>query len=382
MRRTLLALTIVAGAACFDVSSPLPPILILSPILDSLFVGDSLTARDFAYYNSDGQRANPGPLTWAIGPSSVATINATTGVVHGVGKGVATLTASGGQATGVALVAVSRPLDLTLLTDTVVLMQQDTFTIPYAIKKKDALATDTVWFDASSSPRVTINTSTGLVTAVTSGGAVPYVVHVTTGGADTVSDTGAVVVLALADTNSPGYFFQTVLGTAIRHEGGKAVGLHYPRLNQKLAFQLVDSALSSDSTLLDQMLVTLTDSLLRGDTTFDIDFISPQEAGASRVGTLDPFCNPPRPWAFWRSSHNVTPLFSIFAFSHGTVADSLVAGSITITQFAPVTGGAIISGRYLFNAQRTDLYNDTLGVEVIRGTFVAPLRTRLDHCPG
>src|SRR5437588_13050055 len=98
--------------------------------------------------------------------------------------------------------------------------------------------------------------------------------------------------------------------------------------------------------------------------------------------SLDPFCNPPRPWAFWRSSHNVTPLFSIFAFSHGTVADSLVAGSITITQFAPVTGGAIISGRYLFNAQRTDLYNDTLGVEVIRGTFVAPLRTRLDHCPG
>src|SRR2546421_10800275 len=174
MKRYWLALTVVAGAACFDVSSPLPPILILSPILDSLFVGDSLTARDFAYYNSDGQRANPGPLPWAIGPTSVATINATTGVIHGVGKGVATITASGGQATGVALVAVSRTLDLTLLMDTVVLMQQDTFTIPYAVQKKNRLAPDTVWFDASTSPSVTINTATGLVTTVTSDGAGPY----------------------------------------------------------------------------------------------------------------------------------------------------------------------------------------------------------------
>ena len=376
MKRYCLALTVVTAAACFDVSSPLPPILILSPILDSMFVGDLRAPRDVAYYNSDGQRANPGPLIWSIGPTSVATINATTGVIHGVGKGVATVSASGGQATGVALVAVSRTLDLTLLMDTVVLMQQDTLTIPYAVQKKDALARDTVWFDASTNPRVTINTA-GRVTAVTSGGAVPYVVHLTTGAADTVSDTGAVVVLALADTNAPGYFFQTVFGTAIRHQGGKAVALNYPRLNGKLAFQLVDSALTSDSTLLDQMVVTLPDSLLRGDTTFDIDSITPQEATASQVGTLDPFCNPRRPWAFWHSQHNVTPLFRILALS-GT--DDSVAGSITITQFAPVTGGAVISGRYLFNAQRTDLYNDSLGAEVIRGTFVAPLRTRQDIC--
>src|SRR5437899_8068183 len=198
MRRCLFAVTIAAAAACFDVSSPLPPALILSPVLDSLFVGDSLAPRAFAYYNTDGQRANPGPLTWTIGPTSVATINPTTGVIHGVGKGVATVTATGGQAAGLALVAVSRPLALTLLLDTIVLMQQDTFTIPVAVQKKDVAATDTVWFDPSSSSGVTINTSTGLVTAVTSGGAVRYVAHVTSGGADTVSDTGAVVVLGLA----------------------------------------------------------------------------------------------------------------------------------------------------------------------------------------
>ena len=381
MKRYLFALTVVAAAACFDVSNSVPPTLILSPILDSLFVGDSLVPRDFAYYNGDGERANPGPLSWSIGPTSVATINPTTGVIQGVGKGVATITASGGNATGIALVAVSRPLDLTLLTDTVVLMQQDTFTIPYAVQKKDGSATDTVWFDPSPSPRVTINTSTGLVTAVTSGGAVRYVAHVTSGGADTVSDTGAVVVLGLADTTAPGYFFQTVLGTANRHEGGPAVAVNYARLNGKLAFQLVDTALASDASMLDSMIVTVPDSVIAGNTTFDIDSISPNEASPSRFGARDAVCNPPRPWATWRS-RNFTQRFAIFTFSHATPPDSM-AGSITITQFATATGGgAIISGRYAFVAQRTDVYFDPLGLEVIRGTFVAPLRTRLDVCAG
>jgi hypothetical protein len=383
MRRYLFALTTVAAAAaCFDVSSSLPPTLILNPVLDSLFVGDSLLPRAFAYYNSDGQRVDPGPLTWTIDPTSVATIDPTTGVIHGVGKGVAIVTASGGQATGIALVAVSRTLDLTLLTDTVVLMQQDTFTIPYAVQKKDPLATDTVWLDPSSSPRVTINTATGLVTAVTSGGAVPYVVHVTTGGADTVSDTGAVVVLALTDTTEAGYFFQTVLGTAIRHQGGRAVGISYPEFNGKLAFQLVDSALSTDSSLLDQTVVVLKDSVIGGNVTFAVDSISPQEASVSRAGLLNPVCNPPRPWGLWRSAHNVTPQYTIFASSHATPPDS-VAGSITISQFAAaVGGGAFISGRYQLVARRADLYYDPLGAEIIRGTFVVPLRTRSNVCAG
>ena len=380
MKRYLFVLTIVAGAACFDVSNPVPPTLVLTPILDSLFVGDSLVPRDFAYYNSDGERANPGPLSWSIGPNTVATIDATTGVIHGVGKGVATITASGGNASGIALVAVSRTLDLTLLTDTVVLMQQDTFTIPVAVQKKNVSATDSVWFDPSPSPNVTINTATGLVTAVTSGGAVRYVAHVTSGGADTVSDTGAVVVLGLTDTTVAGYFFQTVLGTAIRHQGGKAVALNFARLNGKLSFQLVDTTLASDSSMLDQMVVTVPDSVIAGNTRFDIDSIGPSEASPSRFGTLNAVCNPPRPWARWQSTHNVAPLFTIFAYSHATPPDSM-AGSITITQFATASGGgAIISGRYAFLAKRTDLYFDPLGVEVIRGTFVAPLRTRQDVC--
>src|SRR5438876_6556260 len=53
-----------------------------TPLFRSLFVGDSLVPRDFAYYNSDGERANPGALSWSIGPTPWITP---------VGKGVATV---------------------------------------------------------------------------------------------------------------------------------------------------------------------------------------------------------------------------------------------------------------------------------------------------
>jgi len=379
MKRYLFALTVVAAAACFDVSNPVPPTLVLSPVLDSLFVGDSLVPRDFAYYNGDGERANPGPLNWSIGPTAVATINPTTGVIHGVGKGVATVTASGGNATGIALVAVSRPLDLTLLMDTVVLMPGDTLSLaPFlAITQKVAHPT-TLTFDPSPDPTLYTIDASGVITALNKSAAARYVAHLTD-GTTTVVDTGAVLVLILTDTTERGHFFESVVGTAIRHHGGVATAITFPGLNGKLGFQLRDSTLTTDS-LRDTTTVVLPDSVV-GASTFEIDSISPQEVG--RAGSLsDPTCRPPRPWASWTSAHLVDPRFQIFTFSHGTLSDS-VAGSIAITELAtPVAGVTIIGGRYLFVAQRTDLYYDPLGVEVIRGTFVAPLRTRLDVCAG
>jgi len=62
---------------------------------------------------------------------------------------------------------------------------------------------------------------------------------------------------------------------------------------------------------------------------------------------------------------------------HGRTPTDSVAGSLSITQYVlAVGGGAIISGRYQFAAQRLDLYGNPLGSETIRGTFVAPLRER------
>ena len=377
MKRYWLTLTVVTAAACFDVSSPLPPILILSPILDSMFVGDSLVPRDMTYYNSDGQRANPGPLTWAIGPASVATINTTTGVVHGVGKGVATITASGGQATGIALVAVSRPLDLTLLMDTVVMMPGDTISLaPFLAITQKVPNPTTLTFDPSPDPTLYTIDASGVITAQNNSAAARYVVHLTD-GTTTAVDTGAVLVLVLTDTAERGHFFESVVGTAIRHHGGVATAITFPRLNGKLGFQLVDTALTTDSTLFDSTNVVVPDSVL-GKRAFEIDSVSPQEVGIAG-SLLDAKCRPPRPWASWSSAHFVDPRFQIFTFSHGTLSDS--AGVLMITQYVPVPNGVIISGRYTFVAQRTDLYNDPLGAEEIRGTFVAPLRTRQDVCP-
>ena len=59
---------------------------------------------------------------------------------------------------------------------------------------------------------------------------------------------------------------------------------------------------------------------------------------------------------------------------------SRLGGVVTITQDVPVANGRAISGRYDFQAQRTDEYTDPLGTLPIRGTFVAPVVTDSGPC--
>jgi Big-like domain-containing protein len=383
MKRYWLALTIVAAAACIDVSGGGQPFLVLSPILDSLFVGDMLLARSVVLIDEAGLARSPGPVTWSINPPSVATIDPTTGKVVGVSKGVARISANAGNAaTGVALVAVSRALEMTLLMDTVVMMPPDStlFLREFVAIKQKTFADTTLWFDPSPTPSVyTVDTATGRVTAHGSGGPVRYVARLAN-STDTIADTGVVVVLSLADTSETGKFSMTAFGTGIRHQTGGAFALHYPRRDGKLAFRLDDTV--SNATTQEHVLITLADSVLAAGT-FELDSISPQEA-ATPIFTLDPVCSPKRPWAAWASipiDPQFRSAFSIFAYSHGRTPTDSVAGALIVTQYVPVGGGAIISGRYLFLAQRTDLYGDPLGLETIRGTFVAPLRQR-NICQG
>jgi hypothetical protein len=275
-----------------------------------------------------------------------------------------------------AVVVVSRPLEMTLLMDTIYVMPGDTITVPLVTKQRTPAAT-MLRFDTSATPSIyTIDTVSGLVTAHADG-VVRYVARLTD-GTNSVNDTGAVVVMSLTDTTGSGRFFMTAFGTAIRHQSGAALALNYERLNGKLAFRLVDSL--TTTALDERVVITLPDSVLAA-RTFEIDSISPHEA-TTRIGTIDPFCNPTRQWAFWASTPSDPHLAGIVAYSHGTPTDS-VAGSLSITQYALVSGGgAIISGRYLFRAQRLDLYGDPLGSETIRGTFVAPLRERHVTCQG
>jgi hypothetical protein len=386
LKRYLFALSFAAAAvagACFDVSSPLPPTLILAPVLDSTFVGDTLPARSVFLYDANNHLQNPGHVTWTITPASVATIDTATGKIIGVSKGPAIVFASVAAASrlAVALVYVSRRLDLSLLMDTLVLAPGDTISLPgYLAQKEKNPAPTTLRFDPSPTPSVyTIDTITGLVRAIAAGAPVRYVARLND-GTTTVADTGGVVVLGLVDTTASGAFYMTATGTGIRHQSGAALAINYARFNSHQAFELLDTLVRlTPDTAYEKVVVTLPDSVIALGT-HEIDSINPAEA-TSQISQLNPVCNPRRPWAVWLSFR---PFPGVTAYSHGTPTDS-VAGRFVITQYTPGTsGGAIISGRYIFTAQRTDLYYDPLGAETIRGTFVAPLRTRptANNCQG
>jgi len=376
MKRYVFALSLAAATAlgCINVSDNKPSLLlVVAPILDSVFVGDTLLPRDVYLRDVNGVHHPPGAVTWSINPTSVATIDAN-GRVAGKSKGTALVFATASGATSAALVLVSRPLELTPLLDTIFLMPQDTITVPVAIVQKNPVAT-TLQFDPSPTPSVYTIDANGLVTAQATGGPDRYGVHVSD-GTNTVSDSGVVVVMSLTDTTADGRFYMTAFGTGIRHQSGGAYAAHYPKLNGKLAFQLVDTLTRNAAQ--ETVLITLRDSIL-GTGTFEVDSIGLGEA-TSPISQLNPFCNPTRPWAYWSSVPTDANLPPIVAFSHGTGPDS-VSGQLIITQYvSPGSGGAIISGRYLFRAQRRDLYGDPLGLETIRGTFVVPLRQR-NICP-
>src|SRR5436190_969133 len=291
MKRHLFALrgAVSATFACVNTETPQQQLLVVDPVLDSVFVGDTLAPRSVYLRDGSGGHHDPGPVSWSINPSTVATVDAA-GRVAGKAKGSAVVFATAAGVTSGAIVVVSRPLELTLLLDTLFLMPDDTITVPFAIAQKTPAAT-TVRFDSSKVSNV----------------------------------------------------------------------------------YTMDTITANGST--EAILITLRDSLLAAGT-FEIDSISPQEV-TTQINQQNPYCNPQRPWAYWASTPTTAGVPGIVALSHGT-ASSAVAGYLSITQYTPalVGGGSILSGRYLFQAQRLDLYADPLGLETIRGIFVVPLRMR------
>ena len=376
---------LLAGAAllggCFDLSNPSTGSARLSPILDSMFVGDTLSARTLTYLDPDGIPQNPGVIKWHITvdsvggvPRPVATIDSVTGEIVGKRRGTAVVYAEAQNLLAPALIVVSSRLDLTLLLDTVFVMPNDTITLPLAIVQRPGSPPYTYWFSPTpDSARYTIDTATGFVRAFATGAALAYVAHAAT-SQDTVADTGAVVVMTLSGP-SGGRFFASVVGITIRHQGGGATAQNYRNTTTgRLAFRLVDSVGSRTAPVFERLMITLRDSVLDIGR-FEIDTLNPQEASAS-LGPLDAVCNPPRSWAVWSTSIGS----GIIAFSHNLIGFR-EAGEIAVTQYQPITGGgAAISGRYTFTAQRTDLYSDDLGQLTIHGSFVAPLATYATSC--
>ncbi|HXF96829.1 MAG TPA: Ig-like domain-containing protein [Gemmatimonadales bacterium] len=360
-RLWLSAAALVAALACFDAAGPgRSPRLLLKPLLDSLFVGDTQTPRlTVTYVSANGDTQPVGPIAWASDADSVATVDAT-GRVVARGRGAAIISATANGVTGRALVVVTRPLDVALLLDTMYLMPGDTFPVPVVVRRKSGVPPEP-WFEAPAQAVFAIDSATGRVTANAAGGPIAFVVH-----ADTVADTGAVQVVALQDTTG-GLAYFTLLGTVIRRQGAGARALNYRAAGAAQGFQLQTPVVAGGGTV-ERVVLTLR-SHVTGPGTFAVDSISPEEALGT--GGADFICRPPRSWAIWSTS----------LFSPPVNALSRRGGTITINQVDTVTGGLAVSGWYRFDAQRMDLYEDPAGLLPVRGTFVAPLVTNLTTCP-
>jgi hypothetical protein len=348
LKRLLLLTGFALSLACGENGPAASPRVVVAPLLDSLFVGETRSARTVTYIDARGDTQPAGPVRWFSSDSNIARVDSLSGEIVGRGSGAAVLSARANGITGTALLVVARTLELTLLLDTLYLMPGDTITVPVLVQDTGG-SPPAVWFSTSVNGVFTIDSATGRVTATGAGGPLAFTAH-----ADTVSATGAVEVVQLTDTVGGKGFF-TVLGTVIRRDRSGARAVHYRRQGDTVTFR-VSLPVLSGSIAVENMLITLRDSV-NAPGTFAVDSISPNEAFAA-----DPICRPPRPWALWSIQTN--PPIRALSRRFGTLA---------ITQVATVSHGRAISGRFVVTAQRSDVYDDPLGALPIRGTFVAPL---------
>jgi hypothetical protein len=360
MNRSVLALLGVAGlAACGDLGVGRGPgALQISPVLDSIFVGDRLPAMRVLYVDPDGHAALPGPIIWGSSDTSIAQIDTVSGGITGRKRGAVVITARAQGITGGALLVVSDTLDITLLLDTVYVMPGDTMRVPVVVLKANP-PSPTIWFGAPSNSAYTIDSASGRITALAPGGPLRYIVH-----ADSLADTGAVYVMHLTDTTG-GRIFYSVRGTAITHVGGPARAANFRASSGTQAFRLTGSYVPNGATAQRIQLVRPDSVIAAG--TYAIDSLSPQEDLSS--ATAPPaICAAPRPWAVWN------------AVNAGIDGYSRRGGTLVVMQIDSVPGGQVISGRFTFTAQRTDLYSDPLGVLSISGSFVAPVVNSITVC--
>lgn len=364
MKRILVGAAL-AGAllACgLDVAPLGVPRIILTPVLDTVFLGDQLVKRQLTFYDEHGNVQDPGAVLWSTTDTSVLSVDAASGKVTGHGPGIGVLHADAKSAEGFAVIVVAPPLKVTMLIDTLFLMPGDTLTIPRDVKH-EGVGSPTVWFSAAANAAFTLDSATGRVTANAVGGPIQVVAHAAL-SPDTVTDGGTIEVVQPADTTA-GVAYYTIFGTAQRAHRVPVRGSVYPRPGDTLTLRL------HLPTKVGGITEESVDLLLRAPPVdagvFPIDSISQAEAAG---GSFDPGCRPPRNWGVW------------FTITGSSRVDALsrIGGSIAVLQVIPVTGGFVMSGTFYFAAQRTDRYDDPTAALPIHGSFVAPLITDPTPC--
>src|SRR5438876_795945 len=101
----------------------------VTPLLDSLFVGEQEPPHQVTFIDIHGNPAPAGTVVWSSVDNSIAEIDAT-GRVTARKRGAVLILAQAQGLTAGALVVVSDPLDITLLLDTVYVMPNDTLALP------------------------------------------------------------------------------------------------------------------------------------------------------------------------------------------------------------------------------------------------------------
>jgi hypothetical protein len=358
--RAIVLITIALAAACIDTSGPDTSRLFVNPVLDSLFVGDTVPALEVVYVNASGDTQPPGPVRWFSSARDTLHVDSVTGQLVGKRRGIAILTAQARGVYGSALVAVSNPLDVSLLLDTLYLMPGDNFPVQYQLLSRDG-PPPPVSFNAASNAVFSIDPATGVITAGTAGGPLPFTVQ-----ADTASRTGWVEVVNLTDTLG-GKTYLSVFGTFVRRLNADSMrAVNYRRAGDTATFRM-NPVVIRQGTLVESVVITLRDSIAAPGV-FEIDNLSEEEAfGAG----FDAICRPLRPWGLWSSR----------AFGPTVTALSIGGGTITISSVQDIPGrpAKAISGWFYFQAQRTDFGDDLLGVLPVRGSFVVPLITDTRH---
>lgn len=365
MKRILVwtALSVVLLACGLDVGPLGAPKIVLTPVLDSMFLGDQLVKRQVTFIDAHGAVQDPGPVVWSTRDTGTIAIDPATGKITSKAPGNAVILADAQGAEGFAVIVVSPLLKVTMLVDTIFAMPGDTFTVPVDVHH-EAPGTPTVWFSATANAAFTIDSASGLMTATAVGGPFQIVAHAAL-GPDTVTDGGTVEVSQLADTSGGGAYY-TIFGTVQRARRVAVRGSIYPRPGGTPTLRLTFKSMQGPTVEeeLDILLVTPpADARV-----IPVDSIS--IAASPGAGPVDPFCHPPGNWSAWFTLINAARLVGL----------SRSGGSITVSQVVTVPHGLVMSGHFYLPEQRTDRYDDPTGVLPIHGSFIAPVITDPTPC--
>jgi hypothetical protein len=352
MRKHTTLIGVVLFALGCDLGShvgDVPVRVDLTPAVDTVLVGQRSTSLVAQVFNASDKEIPDPTIRWTSTETSIAVVDTATGEIRGVRAGMTEVIARAGLVADTAEVQVLNMLDVTLALDTIFLAPGDTFTIVATVQSFDGSSPPQPVFRGGAPSVATIDSVTGLVTAV-GPGSVPFSATV-----DTVSATGRVSVFQISDTvfGALQASFEGSLQTQLTFS---ARAFNHPNDVGGTMFQIAASTA-------DELVALVFLDSLSGTTTRTVGTLTPADIGPA----TDPICRPTKSFGYFRQDPT-----SITALS-------IEGGTLYARLLGPVPGGQALSGRFDLLLQRTDIEGEP-GQARMRGTFVLPL-VSLASCP-